>query len=291
MQSTGSAVLNASEGTGVEAAMETLATTHRRGETLGDLAHDARNMVTALSLYCDLLEEPGVLPASYQHYGTELRLVADASRRLVEKLSRIDPTGERHGLGTPLLPRGRSYADGMGTGPRLQEGSIEGSARTIRDLGAELEENRNLLAAMAGPFVGLEIHTRGGALPVNMTGEDLTRALVNLVKNAADSIHGSGTIRMELAECLDFPGLAPCLILVIEDSGQGIPEAHLEKIFEPGFTTRPSAPSGAGWSARHQGLGLSITRSIVEAAGGRIHAENCELGGARFVLQIPVQRP
>jgi signal transduction histidine kinase len=270
--------------------METLGTTHNHGETLGELAHDARNMVTALSLYCDLLEEPGVLSAGHQHYGTELRLVAEASRRLVEKLALLDVGKEFRGPFS--VRRGRFFADGSGAGTRPVERSVDSDPGTaIKDLRAEIEENRNLLAAMAGPFVAMTINARGGGLPVNMTGEDLTRVLVNLLRNAAESIHGSGSIRIELAECLDFPGLAPCLILVFEDSGHGIPEAHLERIFEAGFTTRPNAASGSGWSARHQGLGLSITRSIVEAAGGRIHAENCEHGGARFVIEIPVQKP
>ena len=50
------------------------------------MAHDARNMVTALGLYCEFLEEPGVLATPFLHYGQELRLVAAASRRLVEKI-------------------------------------------------------------------------------------------------------------------------------------------------------------------------------------------------------------
>jgi hypothetical protein len=51
-------------------------------------------MVTALSLYCDLLEEPGVLSAAHRHYGSELRLVAEASRSLVEKLAQFDDQEE-----------------------------------------------------------------------------------------------------------------------------------------------------------------------------------------------------
>ena len=47
-------------------------------------------MVTALGLYCDLLEEPGVLAPPFRHYGGELRLVAAASRRLVEKLVALE---------------------------------------------------------------------------------------------------------------------------------------------------------------------------------------------------------
>src|SRR5580704_1145409 len=74
----------------VEGVVETLATLRCEGESLAELAHDARNMVTALGLYCDLLEEPGVLATAYTHYAHELRLVAAASRRLVEKLVMLD---------------------------------------------------------------------------------------------------------------------------------------------------------------------------------------------------------
>ncbi len=74
----------------VEQVVETLATLRSPSESLAEVAHDARNMVTALGLYCDLLEEPGVLAAPFVHYGRELRLLAAASRRLVEKLVALD---------------------------------------------------------------------------------------------------------------------------------------------------------------------------------------------------------
>ena len=78
----------------VEAVVETLANLRSGGESLAEVAHDARNMVTALGLYCDLLEEPGVLAQPFLHYGSELRLVATASRRLVEKLVALDFQGQ-----------------------------------------------------------------------------------------------------------------------------------------------------------------------------------------------------
>src|SRR5580698_1428594 len=84
------AVLGVAERKRVEAVVETLTTRQSAGETLAEVAHDARNMVTALGLYCDLLEEPGVLAVPFAHYGSELRLVAAASRRLVEKLVALD---------------------------------------------------------------------------------------------------------------------------------------------------------------------------------------------------------
>ncbi len=77
----------------VNKVVEVLSTLASRGENLAEIAHDARNMVTALDLYCDLLQVPGVLGTSFAHYGGELRLVAAASRRLVEKLVTLGSTG------------------------------------------------------------------------------------------------------------------------------------------------------------------------------------------------------
>ena len=82
--------MGGSERKRVEAVVETLATLRSRGESLAEVAHDARNMVTALGLYCDLLEEPGVLAPHSSIMASELRLVASASRRLVEKLVALD---------------------------------------------------------------------------------------------------------------------------------------------------------------------------------------------------------
>jgi hypothetical protein len=87
----------------VEKVVETLATLRSRGQNLSEVAHDARNMVTALALYCDLLEEPGVLERGYAHYAQELRLVAAASRRLVEKLVALDTNTVPDGVLKSLL--------------------------------------------------------------------------------------------------------------------------------------------------------------------------------------------
>ena len=79
------------------------------------------------------------------------------------------------------------------------------------------------------------------------------------------------------------------MVLAVEDTGAGIPEELLDRVFQPGFTTRATAPSGAWTSGGRRGLGLAITRSIVEAAGGTVHAENRAGGGARFVIELPVR--
>jgi signal transduction histidine kinase len=283
----------------VEAVVETLATIGSRGESLAEVAHDARNMVTALGLYCDLLEEPGVLAVQYLHYGNELRLVAAASRRLVEKLVALDAN---------IVPADGSIQDRLRGRERLPEveaasGRPEraGVARSrawdlmpaepIDNLAGELKANWNLLAALAGPSIAVTVEAEEGLKPVRLTGEDLTRVLINLVKNSAEAMPAGGWIHLLLNEAKSGTGAdaAPSLQLTVEDNGPGIPGKALEKIFDSGYSTRSKNGNG-GWPVSHRGLGLSISRSIIEGAGGRIQAANRSPSGARFEIEIPIRK-
>jgi two-component system sensor histidine kinase ChvG len=74
----------------------------------------------------------------------------------------------------------------------------------------------------------------------------------------------------------------------VEDEGPGIPEAKLEHIFDRFYSERPQGE----YFGQHSGLGLSISRQIVEALKGRISAENRRdatgaVIGARFVVRLP----
>jgi signal transduction histidine kinase len=268
----------------VETAVEVLSNLHSEGESLAAVAHDARNMVAALGLYCDLLDEPGVLAAPFAHYGSELRLVASASLRLVEKLMTLEhpddaapsfwrdaPAGGLWPLRRPSeSPRHRSIAlDPLPSAP-------------VANLADELMAIHNLLAALAGPAVAVTLYVDGGALPVRITSEDLTRVLVNLVKNAVEAMPSGGRIQIALRE--QSVEAASSLVLTVEDNGPGIPADAFEKVFASGYTTHPANSHS---ETAHRGLGLAITRSIVEAAGGRIRAENRAPCGVCIVIEMP----
>ena len=269
-----------------QAFAETWAGARRQGETIFELAHDARNMVMALSLYCDLLEEPGVLSLPCRHYASELRLVVASSQRLVEKLA--------------LLGK-REMSEAIRSGSTKPVAlSLAVPEQPIEDLREEVLACRNLLDALAGPQVTVTVSASEGALPVWLTTEDLTRVLVNLVKNAAEAISGSGSgsgrIEIALRGRAGSADALPTLLLTAEDSGPGIDPAQLEAIFAPGFTTNSHAKGS--WPAAHRGLGLFICRSIVEAAGGRMLAGNRgqfgaqsggKSGGARIEIELPVR--
>lgn len=163
-------------------------------------------------------------------------------------------------------------------------------AETIKNMTEEVLANRNLLAALAGPTIAVTVDVQGVALPVRMTSEDLTRILVNLVKNAAEAMSAVGRIHITLWESCGETANSPWITLNVEDSGPCLPEKVMEKIFEPRPASKNEDPvASTDWPIAHRGLGLSITRSIVEAAGGTIRAANRDPAGACFQIGLPVQ--
>lgn len=253
-------------------------------ESISGLVHDARNMVLALDLYCDLLEEPGVLHASYRHYAGELRRVGAANRRLLEKLSGLgDQLGDQ--LDDQLENRLDNPAEAPDFPPPPASGPVALSpmarsgrrqvfvlGQTVRNLAEEVQARRNLLGAMLGHGMTLGVSIRGGARPIAMAGDDLTRVMVNLARNAAEAMPGGGHLQIALEEGPEF------LTLSFADNGPGIPEHALEAIFSPGFSTHvglePDRDAATAWPVRHRGLGLSIVRSLVTSAGGAVWAAN-----------------
>jgi len=108
---------------------------------------------------------------------------------------------------------------------------------------------------------------------VHVDGDQLRRALINLIDNAIAAMAGVGEIAIEAGA---YAGRGS-LRLSVADRGPGISPAHRDKVFTPYFSTKP----------RGTGLGLAIVQRIVVEHRGAIHVEDNPGGGARFVLEIP----
>jgi len=107
----------------------------------------------------------------------------------------------------------------------------------------------------------------------------LLRVVENLLSNALKYTPSGGNVKVEVsAKNNDFQ-------IIITDTGPGIPEKDLGKIFER-FYKVDKARNSKGF-----GLGLAITKSIVEAHGGKIFAENLSQGGAKFTVILPKLPP
>jgi two-component system, OmpR family, sensor histidine kinase ChvG len=150
--------------------------------------------------------------------------------------------------------------------------------------------------------VGLRLkieETRGASQRFHVMGHDsrLAQVMTNLIDNARSFSAPGGEVRVAMRRArVEDEGER--IEIYVEDDGPGIPPHALERIFERFYTDRPEQGFG-----QNSGLGLSISRQIVEAHGGRIWAENRPLSaaaqatagdsenrhgaGARFTLSLP----
>ncbi len=118
-----------------------------------------------------------------------------------------------------------------------------------------------------------------------LSGHDsrLGQVITNLIDNARSFSPADGTVRVTAQK------QRKAMLITVEDDGPGIRPDALERIFERFYTDRPHQDYG-----QNSGLGLSISKQIVEAHGGTIHAENRvspagKVLGARFVIVLPVK--
>ena len=113
--------------------------------------------------------------------------------------------------------------------------------------------------------------------PIWTDPDQLRQVLINLVGNAIHAISDQGCITIQTESTAEGATIS------VSDTGTGIPKERLEKIFEPFFSTKPP---GEG-----TGLGLFVTREIIEKLGGSISVDS-DLGhGSRFTVRIPNRHP
>jgi signal transduction histidine kinase len=109
------------------------------------------------------------------------------------------------------------------------------------------------------------------------SGEEkkLQQVFLNLLLNAIQALDGSGDLSVSLSRS------GPYYVIRFTDSGPGIPEKDLERVFEPFYTTRPTG----------SGLGLAIARRVVSDHGGEISIDSGAGGGTTVTVKLPAGRP
>ncbi len=151
----------------------------------------------------------------------------------------------------------------------------ESTSVVITDLVRLLDRSVRLVNE-PGQAEKVAIETQFAVVTAPFEGEEkkLQQVFLNLLLNAIQAIEGSGSLSVSLSRSKsDY-------ILEFNDSGPGIPEKDLEKVFEPFYTTRPSG----------SGLGLAIARRVVEDHGGEISIAAGKYRGTAVTVRLPVDR-
>ncbi len=174
---------------------------------------------------------------------------------------------------------------------------ISNASRLDSELVKEEEEQFNLLNMLGnlGEYLGADAQSKGidfitdlPSTPINVHGLEarLAQVFVNLITNAISFCEDGDAIRVWARKRENR------VLIVVEDTGPGIPDQALSKIFKRFYSQRPEEHFG-----NNSGLGLAISKQIVEAHGGVIWAENIrpteaditsEPLGARFVVGLPI---
>jgi two-component system sensor histidine kinase HydH len=111
--------------------------------------------------------------------------------------------------------------------------------------------------------------------------EQLKQLFGNLALNALQAMPKGGTLTLRVRSVDGRVGRRPAIEVAVEDSGSGIPEADVPRIFEPFYTTR----------IKGTGLGLAICKQIVEAHGGALRVARTGPEGTTILVTLPVEGP
>ena len=128
------------------------------------------------------------------------------------------------------------------------------------------------------PTTGIEIQIPENDMSMSCDYEKLEIVLTNLILNAIQAMKDSGKIFIRLHEVKE--GLNNFAVIEVEDTGPGIPDDVLPKVFDPLFTTKE----------RGTGLGLVSCKSIIENHGGTISIKTHVGHGTTFIMRIPIQK-
>jgi CheY-like chemotaxis protein len=150
-----------------------------------------------------------------------------------------------------------------------------------------MSEATKLMRPTLGTHIEIESRLEDGAWPTLVDPTQLTTAIVNLGLNARDAMPNGGTLTLETSNVVLDERYAAAndvqagdyVMIAVSDTGTGIPEAIIDKVFEPFFSTKDVS--------KGTGLGLSMVYGFVKQSGGHIKIYSEEGHGTTIKLYLP----
>jgi len=248
-----------------------------REDEVGELSSALRDMTDAMWTRMDAIER---FAADVSH---EIKNPLSSLRSAVETAARVDdPEKQRRLLAIVQedVQRLDRLITDISAASRL-DAELSRLDTERLDLGAMLQSIAGIEAETKSGGPGLSVDARAGQFFVFGNEGQLVQVFRNLIENAVSFSPGDGAIVISVRRQGDE------IIADVADDGRGIPEGKEEAIFERFYTERPDSEK----FGTHSGLGLSISRQIVEAHGGRLVARNRRASGrvigAVFTITLP----
>ncbi len=252
-----------------------------RSDEIGQLAAALREMTEALWQRMDAIER---FAADVAH---EIKNPLSSLRSAVETAARVNDPDKRRKLLDIIqqdVQRLNRLISDISDASRLDAELYRAETEPV-DVGlmlATLVDVTEAAAAARQTRMRLDVHNRG-KLVVNGIEGRLVQVYRNLIANAMSFSPPGGMIMLKAARRNGM------VVTEVLDEGPGIPEGKEEDIFVRFYSERPHGEK----FGMHSGLGLSISKQIVEAHGGSVAAENRrgqggEVKGARFVVRLPI---
>ncbi len=227
------------------------------------------------------LSSIGLLAAGVAHeVNTPLAVISSYTQMLSKQLrddTRLAPVLEKI---TQQTFRASEIVNGL-----LNFSRTSGSEFTSIDLNQLLRDTLTLLEhQFKTAQIRVDIHFDPTLARIKGNQGKLQQVVLNLMLNAKDAMHGrpGATLRVQTENSgQDTP---TSVLVTLADSGSGIEQGHLHRIYDPFFTTKSTPAEG---QRKGTGLGLAVTYGIIQEHAGKIHVES-EVGvGTTFRLEFP----
>jgi signal transduction histidine kinase len=225
-----------------------------RRELVSWVSHDLRTPLAGLRAMAEALED-GVVDEPEQYY-KQIGGAVERLNQMVEDLFDLS---------------------------RIQAGEVSRDMESISldDLVSDCISALEPLAAAQDVRLSGAVN---GAAAVVGNGRELNRALTNLVANAIRHTRAQGSVDVRVGLSAEP---APHAEVVVRDECGGIPDEHLDRVFDVGFRGEAARTPNGDLQPAGAGLGLAITRGIVEAHDGTVDVAN-RPGGCEFRVRLPV---
>ncbi len=223
------------------------------GRLAGGVAHDFNNITQSISLSCELALQRQPAP----EIQSKLKDIMKQSARAAEITRQLLAFSRRQLL----------------------------QPRTV-NLNDCVRNALSMVTRAVGPEVAVELNLDDAVKPILIDPDQLAIVLLHLADNARAAMPKGGQLRISTASWPAEPDAvkrslsAPCALLTVSDTGVGMDEKVLARIFEPFFSTKRTTLTA--------GLGLSTSHGIISQSNGRIECESSPGQGTTFSIYLPL---